>query len=202
MADQGKGRQRQCLVEHEEGEEIAGKGDTDRRCDGDGKEGEEPGLVRLVVTAHVADRIDRRDDPQAARHEREGDAQRLDGELEREAGDRLRDDQFGNRAAVPGDDGQNDEEDRAAGKTQPFPDVGPAVSREDGPGGDERHDKGERQHQSCHGAPPRSRAAVSATPTVRSVETPRTIQSAHRTTAGINSMAGASSLAPGGGFVK
>ena len=71
VGDQRIGHQRQRLVEQEQGQQVGGEGDAHRRRQREREADVEAGLVRLVVGAHVADRIDRVDDPQPRGDQRE-----------------------------------------------------------------------------------------------------------------------------------
>ena len=83
VGDQRIGRKRQDLVEDEEREQVLREGDAHRRPQRHRETDVEARLTRLVVAAHIADRIDRIDDPQRRGDEREQHPERLD--LEREA---------------------------------------------------------------------------------------------------------------------
>ena len=87
VGDQRIGRERQRLVEQEQREQVLGERDPDRAAERHGEADVESRLARLVVGAHVADRVDRVDDPQRGGDEREQHAERLDLEGEREPGD-------------------------------------------------------------------------------------------------------------------
>ncbi len=80
MRDQRKRRNRQHFVEHEQRQHVAGEGDAERARYGDGEAHVEPGLVLFMVSTHVADRIDRGDDPQKACDAGKQHAERFDGE--------------------------------------------------------------------------------------------------------------------------
>ena len=64
VRDKRIGGQRQQLVEQEQGEQVLGKSDADGRAERHRKADIVGGLPRLAVAAHVADRIDRGDDPE------------------------------------------------------------------------------------------------------------------------------------------
>ena len=64
VGDQWIGRERQRLVEQKQREQILGERDPDRAAERHGETDVESRLARLVVGAHVADRVDRIDDPQ------------------------------------------------------------------------------------------------------------------------------------------
>ena len=87
--------QRQRLVEHEQGDEVVRERDPHGGGDGDCEAGVEPRLVLLVVRAHVPDGVDRGDEPQEPRHQREQHAERLDHELQRDSRHEWRKDQAG-----------------------------------------------------------------------------------------------------------
>ena len=67
VRDEREGRQRQHFIEDEEREQVRRIGDADRRRDGDGEAHEEASLMLLVVPAHIADRIERINDPEPRR---------------------------------------------------------------------------------------------------------------------------------------
>ena len=89
VRDERIGRQRQRLVEQEQREQVLGEGDghggAERHCKADVVRC----LARLVVGAHVADRIDRGDDPEGRGYDSEQESERLDLEGQGEAGDDL-----------------------------------------------------------------------------------------------------------------
>ena len=80
VRDQRIGRNSQDLVEQEQREEVARERDPHGRRDGDGKADVERRLPWLVVPAHIADGIDRIDDPQRRGDAGEQHPQRLDRE--------------------------------------------------------------------------------------------------------------------------
>jgi hypothetical protein len=63
MRDQWIGRYRQDLVEHEQGEQVVGKGDAGSGTQGDGVAGEEAAQVGIALGVHVADGVRRRQHP-------------------------------------------------------------------------------------------------------------------------------------------
>ena len=75
-------RQRQHLVEHEERREVAGERDPDRGRQAHGEARKIACLVRIVPGAHVANRIDRCDDPESGRHQRKEQAERVDAQVQ------------------------------------------------------------------------------------------------------------------------
>ena len=89
VRDQRIGDQREHFVEQEQREQVGGEGDADRRGERQREADVEARLVRLAVAAHVADRVQRVDDPQPGGDQREQHAQRLDLERERQARQQL-----------------------------------------------------------------------------------------------------------------
>ena len=87
------GGQRQRLVEDEQGDEVVRERDPHGGPDGDREAGVEPRLVLLVMRPHVADGVDRGDEPQEPRHHREQHPERLDHQLERDPGHQRRENQ-------------------------------------------------------------------------------------------------------------
>ena len=71
MRDERVGDERQHFVEHEQREQVGGTSDAHRRRDREREADVEARLLRLAVGAHVADRVDRVDDPQPGCDERE-----------------------------------------------------------------------------------------------------------------------------------
>ena len=65
VGDERVGGQRQHFIEDEKRQQIVCVGDAHGRAKRDGETGIEACLVLLVVAAHVADGIERCDDPQA-----------------------------------------------------------------------------------------------------------------------------------------
>ena len=76
---------RQRLVKDEQGDEVVRERDAHGGGDGDREAGVEPGLVLLVVRAHVADGVDGGDEPEESGHHREQHAERLDHQLQRDS---------------------------------------------------------------------------------------------------------------------
>ena len=85
VRDQRIGRERQRLVEDEQREQVLRERDAHGGGNRDGEANVVRRLPRLVVAAHVADRVDRVDDPKRSRNEGEQHAQRLDLERQLEA---------------------------------------------------------------------------------------------------------------------
>ncbi len=73
------------FVRKKKRQQVAGEGNEHRAEQGDGEEGVELRLIVLVMTAHVADRIDRGHDPQEAGDQGESHAQRLELERDRQS---------------------------------------------------------------------------------------------------------------------
>ena len=84
MGDERIGRKRQRLVEQEQREQVFRKSDTDRAAQRYGETDIVGGLPWLVVAPHIADGIDRGNDPEPRGNERKEHSQRLDLEGERE----------------------------------------------------------------------------------------------------------------------
>ena len=89
MRDQRVRDQRQHLVEQEQREHVAGHGDAHRGRQCQREADVEARLRVLVVGSHVADRIQRVDDPQSRRDQREQHAERFDLEGHRQPGQHL-----------------------------------------------------------------------------------------------------------------
>ena len=89
MGHQRIGRERQQLVEEEQREQVRCERHPHGPRERDGEEDVETRLVLLVVTSHVADRIDRRDDPKEAGQQTEEQAEGLHLEREEDARKRL-----------------------------------------------------------------------------------------------------------------
>ena len=85
MGHQRIGQDRQHFVENEQREEVGGEGNANRRPKGEGETDVETGLVRFPVAPHIADRVDRIDDPQKTRDRGEHHAERFDLEGDRDA---------------------------------------------------------------------------------------------------------------------
>ena len=92
------GRERQDFVEDEQREQVARHRDAHRAAEGDGEADVEARLVALAVPAHVADGVERVDDPQAAGDHGEQGAERLQLERKGEARNRFTDVQLRPRA--------------------------------------------------------------------------------------------------------
>ncbi|MCY1301617.1 hypothetical protein D9M70_512400 [compost metagenome] len=82
VVDERIGHEAQHLVEDYQREQIGSKRTTDGGCETGGKAGEEAGLRVLVQVSHVADGIDRRDDPQKRGDGGKHHAERVDPESE------------------------------------------------------------------------------------------------------------------------
>ncbi len=208
MGHQRIGADRQHLVEHQKRQHVAGEGDAHGRGQREREEGVEAGLVGLVMAAHVADRIDRGQDPEQARDQREADAQRLGGEGEAEARQHL--DQTHLRPLARDHRRQHEQHQREqAGRGDQrhgLAQVGPGAGQPD----QQRADHRRRQRQQHRGAgahdagPISARAAASARPMVQLELTPNTMQAPARNTSGSSIPSGASRTAsrPSGAGAK
>ena len=85
MRHQGISRKCQHFIEDEECEHVGRKGNTHRRGDGDREADVEACLVRLIVSAHVADGVERGDDPETRCNDAKQHAERLNLKSKREA---------------------------------------------------------------------------------------------------------------------
>ena len=94
VVDQRVGDQAQRFIKDYQREQIGGKSPAhsggERHC----KSSEKPGLVLFLQTAHIADGIERREDPQQARNGGEHHAERIDPEGEINAGQDFKQGQF------------------------------------------------------------------------------------------------------------
>jgi len=145
VGDEREGRERQDLVEDEQRKEVRGVGDAERRADGDGEAHVKARLPRLVVAAHVADRIDRIDEPEPRGDQAEHRAEGLDLEGERRAGDDL---EKLHARTIPRPDRPEDEDgaqDEKAGRRQRhrLPQVGVRVEARDGERREKRQEESE-----------------------------------------------------------
>ena len=200
MCNKGKGRYRQNFIEDEQGHHVAGERDADGRCDGDREEGVESRLVDLAMTSHVADGVDRRDNPQAAGEKGEHQAERFGGKPDRKARKRFGQNHGACLACVQGEGDRSDgcEQDDACRQTHELAQVGQMSRERDTDDGNKRDRNGggherARVRGPDHGMTPRPRAALSASPIVRSVATPKTTHIAVRISVGTRSIGGASS---------
>ncbi len=91
MRDERIRGQREHLVEQEQRDQVARERDAHGRRQRDGEHDVEAGLVPLLVAPHVADRVQRIDDPQARGEGREQHPEGLDAERQLDAGQQFRD---------------------------------------------------------------------------------------------------------------
>ncbi len=89
VRDQWIGRDRHDLVGNKQREQVLCIRCSDGRENGEGKAAKESCLIVFVVTPHVADRVDRRQDPKPRGNEREKHPQRFDFECDLESGQPL-----------------------------------------------------------------------------------------------------------------
>ena len=132
MGDERVGRQRQNLVEDEQGQQVLGEGDADGGRNGHGEEEIETGLVDFMVATHVANSVERCDNPQTRCDQAEQHPQRLDAESQRQAGQHLQ--QLDGRSTPShdfGQDRQDHEKSRTAGhQGDGFAQVGPSARQQ------------------------------------------------------------------------
>ncbi len=188
-------REREDLVEQEQRQQVARQSDAHRGGDGDRETDVEPRLRTLVAPAHVADRVERGDDPQERGDQREQQSQRLQRQRQRQAGEHV--DQLDlDRAAAEAPSEVRDvgEQQQARDQRGGLAKVGPAVQQghdQRAAGGD-----GERQHQRglrVHGTIPSSASAARcATPALPLVQNPNTIEAPIRIQVGTSIDSGAS----------
>ncbi len=177
VGDQRVGGKRQHLVEDEQREHVGGQRDAHGAGDGDGEADVEARLVLLVVAAHVADRVERGDDPQQARHQREQHAEGLHLERDGQPGQGL--DQHQRRAPPRLEVGEHrqhgEQQPGGAGQGDALAKVRPAAGRGNRQRAHGRDQQRQREgERAAHGtAPMRITAARRATSTVRSVSMPR-----------------------------
>jgi len=199
VGHQGIGGEGDGLIENEEGENVGGKGDAHGAGDGDGEADVEPGLVLLVVGAHVADRVQGGDDPQPRRHHGEEHPQRFDLEGELEAGQDLDHVKAGSAAGLhhgQDDSGDDRKQAHAGDETRRLADIRPAPEQHDQDDTSERPhhrqtDRGLRRHSSI---PNSMRAAADATPTLSEVKTPKKTVAPANTQIGTSRLSGASRI--------
>ena len=145
VRDQRVGRDRQQFVEQEQREQIAGKGDAERGEDGNRKAGVERRLARLVVAAHVADRVAGIGDPQRRGDQRKQHAERLDLEADLEPRQYLKRRQGRCQAEkhLVGEHDHNGEQDARRDQRDAFAHVGPAAGKRDQHRRDHRDQQGD-----------------------------------------------------------
>jgi len=197
MGDQWVGGEGDGLIENEEREEIGGKCDAHGAGDGDSEADVEPGLVFLVVGAHVADRVQGRDYPQPRRHHGEEHPQRLDLEGELEARQHLDHVEMGSAAGLHhGQDeaGDDRKQTHTGGQTRRLAEIRPVPEERDQDNAYKRPhhrqtDCGLRRHSSI---PNSMRAAADATPTLSDVKMPKKTVAPANTQIGTSRLSGAS----------
>ncbi len=181
MGDERESRQRQHFIENEEREQVRRESDPhgggNRHCEAH----EKACLMRFAVPAHIADGIDRIDDPQPARNHREHGAERLCFKCERQAADHV--EQFDRRARAAGhrrkDLDRKREQHAARDQRRRLAQIRLFIEKPDGDKADIRQAKRQKNRQFCrhHGAPPamdiNASAARWAISPVRSVRTPK-----------------------------
>ena len=190
VRDQRVGDQREQFVEDEQREQVRREGDAHRRSEGQREAHVEPRLVSLVIAPHVADGVQRIDDPQSGGDEREQHAQRLDleGELQpwhhgeqRQFGPRTADDRWQQREHAGEQRDRGDAGDRLAQVGQP-PRACDQHRADRGHQQRERDGLSGRVHQ--RGPPSRCIAACAADPTVNSVFRPKPMEASTSRPAG------------------
>ena len=209
VGHQGVGGEGDRLIKDEESENICCKGDADGARDGQSEADVETSLVLFVVTPHVADRVQRGDDPQPRRHEGKQHPQRLDLECKLEARQDL-----DNVEARPAprhhgwqDDFRDDREERAGSQEgRGLANIRPTPEEGDQPDACKRpQDRQANGGFDRHSSTPNSiRAAAEARPTESEVKTPKKTVAPASTQIGTNRLAGASltSGASSGGWRK
>ena len=180
MRDERVGDQRQQLVEDEQREQVAGERDAHRRRQREREADVKARLVHFAVAAHVADRVQRVDDPQARRDQREQHAQRLDLQ-----GDGQARQHRGQGHARPRalhhrrqQRGHAQQQGCSCGQRDAFAQVRPARGRSDERGAERRHGKRRddgvlrcRHHQRA--APINAAAACAAGTALNDVSRPK-----------------------------
>ena len=182
MRDQREGRKRQHFIEDEEREKVRRISNADGRRDRHRERHEEPGLMVFIMSAHIADRIDRVDQPKPRRNDGEHRAQWFGPELDRQPINDL-DKLIARAMACPHrqKDGDGHDKDEPCGdQRRGFTQVWLLIKK---PDRDKQYERrAEREHNSetgrDHCAPPlaiviKACAARSAIPPVRSVRTPK-----------------------------
>ena len=145
VVDQGIGDQAERLVEDDQGEQVGGEGPADGRRQADGETGEEAGLGVLLQAPHVADAVDRGDDPQQGRYGGEHHAQGIHPEGEIHPRQYLEQgDLDGPAREHHGRHGYDDQElDQGRHQGDRVPEVVSTVEPEDGARGQQGHGEGE-----------------------------------------------------------
>ncbi len=196
VGDQRIGHQRQHFVEQKEREQVAGERDAHGGGDGEREADVEDGLARFPVRSHVADRIERIDDPQAGGDHREEHAERLDREGDRQAGQDV--EQVKGRPLAGEHLGEQHhdegEEDQRAEHRGAFARVRPTLEQRHQDGRRRRHGKGKGdEFGAAHPPPPISAAAaLAAMPAVRSASSPKNMVAPASSQIGISISSGAS----------
>ena len=176
VSHQRIGGERQRLVEQEEREHVAGEGDADGAAERHREADVVAGPVALLVGADVADRIDRRRDPEERRDQREQHPERLEREGD---GEPRHDVEERDPGRFAGHDRRRERDDQAEERDRG--DHGdrllqhrPPRRRRDQERACQRHSQGgEDLRRVAHGAPSSTAAARPAMPTVRSVWSPK-----------------------------
>ena len=196
MGDERIGGDGEQFVEQEQGEEIGREGDPHRGGDGDREADIERGLPRRLFGAHIADRIDRVDDPQGRGDEGEEHPERLDREGDREPRDDVENGEGRTHAGqdVRKERGHGREQQQRAGKGDRLAKIRPCREQRD----QQRRRCGDDKRRcdeefGSHRRPARSvSAARRARPTVMSVSMPKKIVAAARTSIGTSMLPGGS----------
>ncbi len=130
-----------------------------------------------MVAAHVSDGVQSGNDPKERRDQCEQQAQRLDLESERDAGQNLQDRVLRPQSILdrPHEPKDQQEKDSCRADAYGVPDIGPLAQSEDGKGAHERQSDGDaRDHLRNHGAIPiNERAALPASSAVYVASNPK-----------------------------
>ncbi len=169
--------EREHLVEGEEREEVRRERHAHHRSYGHREEEVEPGLVLLVMAPHVADRIERRDDPQEGGDQREQQPERLDFERELDPRNHLEERDARHDAVADRSQHRIDhpEERPRRDERRGLPEVGSLPQRQHEEAAHQGQEEGSgRQSSQTHDPTPRSVWAASiATPEVRLASIPK-----------------------------
>ena len=200
VSDQRVGRQRQYFVKDEDGQQVGGKRDAQCRRDRHRETRVEARLIHLVVASHVADGVDRGDDPQAGGDEAEEHAERLDLEGKPQPRHHLDDMGLGPSAGLNFRHQRHDEAEKNRCRCQAggLAEIRAAPQQHHDEGADEgQADRDQDGGRGAHEALPSSdSAAIRAMPAVSSVLSPKYTIAATKTHIGMSKESGASPIVP------
>ncbi len=203
MGDQRIGRQRQGLVEHQEGQKIAGERDAHGAGQRQREAGMEAALLGVAIGAQIADRIDCGRQPQAARDQGEHQPQRLGGQAKLKAWQHL-DERL--RRALAGRDRRQEVQHQAEQRERHADREAVAQTRPSREVPDHRRcqcrqgDGQQHEPADAHGAgPTKAAAASSARPKVQPAARPNSRQATVRSKSGACMASGGATAAGSSG---